>query len=102
MPDITITLTTLISIISVGCAVYFGIKSKKRADDEETVKKAGSVIRLEEKIDTLTKSFSDFATDIKLEIRDMRKNFDDVKTQQAKQEATIESILNRLDKLEGT
>lgn len=101
MPDITITLTTLISIISVGCAVYFGVKSKKRADDEETVKKAGSVIRLEEKIDTLTKSFSDFATDIKLEIRDMRKNFDEVKTQQAKQEATIESILNRLDKLEG-
>lgn len=101
MPDITITLATLISVVSVSAAVFFGIKSKKRADDEDTAKKAETITRLEDKMDSLTKSFSDFATEIKLEIRDMRKNFDEVKAKQIEQETVIKHLTQRIEKLEG-
>lgn len=101
MPDITITLATLISVVSVSAAVFFGIKSKKRADDEDVAKKAETITRLESKMDSLTKDFSDFATDIKLEIRDMRKNFDEVKAKQIEQETTLKHLVQRIEKLEG-
>ncbi len=101
MPDITITLATLISVVSVSAAVFFGIKSKKRADDEDIAKKAETITRLESKMDSLTKDFSDFATDIKLEIRDMRKNFDEVKAKQIEQETTLKHLVQRIEKLEG-
>jgi len=101
MPDITITLTTIISIVSVSFAVFFGVKSKKRADDTDLEKRTENITRLEEKIDNLNKSFSDFAADIKLEIRDMRDRFDEVKTKQIEQQTEIKHIIQRLDKLEG-
>ena len=101
MPDITITLATLISVVSVSFAVFFGIKSKKRAEDEDIAKKAETITRLESKMDSLTKDFSDFATDIKLEIRDMRKNFDEVKAKQIEQETTLKHLVQRIEKLEG-
>lgn len=101
MPELTITITTLISVLSVAFAIFFGLKSKRRADNEEVAKKAESITRLEDKIDTLTKSFSDFTTEIKLEIRDMRKNFDEVKAKQIEQETIIKHIIQRIDKMEG-
>lgn len=101
MPDITITLTTIISIVSVSFAVFFGVKTKKRADDTDLEKRTENITRLEEKIDNLNKSFSDFAADIKLEIRDMRDRFDEVKTKQIEQQTEIKHIIQRLDKLEG-
>lgn len=101
MPDITIALTTLISVVSVSFAVFFGIKSKKRADDSDLEKRTESMTRLEEKIDSLNKSFSDFVTDMKLEIRDMRDGFDKVKTKQIEQQTEIKHIIQRLDKLGG-
>lgn len=101
MPDITITLTTIISIVSVSFAVFFGVKSKKRAEDTDLEKRTENITRLEEKIDNLNKSFSDFAADIKLEIRDMRDRFDEVKTKQIEQQTEIKHIIQRLDKLEG-
>lgn len=101
MPDITITLATIISIVSVSFAVFFGVKNKKRADDTDLEKRTENITRLEEKIDNLNKSFSDFAADIKLEIRDMRDRFDEVKTKQIEQQTEIKHIIQRLDKLEG-
>lgn len=101
MPDITITLTTIISIVSVSFAVFFGVKTKKRAEDTDLEKRTENITRLEEKIDNLNKSFSDFAADIKLEIRDMRDRFDEVKTKQIEQQTEIKHIIQRLDKLEG-
>lgn len=100
MPDITIALTTLISVVSVSFAVFFGIKSKKRADDSEIEKRTENITRLGEKIDNLNKSFSDFTAEIKLEIRDMRDRFDEVKTKQIEQQTEIKNILQRLDKLD--
>ena len=73
--------TYALAVISVSFAVFFGVKSKKRAYDADTAKKAETITRLEDKMDSLTKSLSDFANEIKLEIRDMRKNFDEVKAQ---------------------
>ena len=101
MPDITIALTTLISVVSVSFAVFFGIKSKRRADDEEIVKRTENITKLGEKIDTLTLSFKEFADEIKREIRDMRKNYDEIKTEQIKQQSEIQHIIHRLDKIEG-
>lgn len=101
MPELTITITTLISVLSVSFAIFFGLKSKKRADNEEVAKQAESTTRLEDKIDNLTKSFSDFTTEIKLEIRDMRKNFDEVKSKQIEQETIIKHIIQRIDKMKG-
>ncbi|MBO7732759.1 MAG: hypothetical protein J6S67_09410 [Methanobrevibacter sp.] len=101
MPDITITLATLISVISVSAAVFFGIKSKKRADDEDVTKRAETITRLTEKMDALTKSFNDFATDIKIEIRDMRDSFTKVNNEQIKQATLIEQLEHRIEKLEG-
>jgi len=101
MPDITITLTTLVSVISVSFAVFFGVKSKKRADDEDVAKKAEVIARLDVKMDSLSKNFADFANDIKLQMQDMRKNFDEVQKKQVEQETLIKHILSRLDKLEG-
>lgn len=101
MPDVTITLATLISVVSVSFAVFFGIKSKKRADDEEVSKRTETITRLEVKMDSLTKSFGDFATEIKMEIQDMRKNFDEVKAKQIEQETTLKHLVQRIEKLEG-
>ena len=101
MPDITITLATLIAVISVSAAVFFGIKSKKRADDEDVAKKTETITRLESKMDSLTKNFTDFANDIKLEMRDMRKNFEEVQKKQIEQETTLKHLLDRIQKLEG-
>ena len=101
MPDITITLTTIISVVSVCFAVFFGIKSKKRADDEDVTRRAETITRLSEKMDSLTKSFNDFATDIKIEIRDMRESFARVNNEQIKQATLIEQLEHRVEKLEG-
>lgn len=101
MPDITITLTTLVSVISVSFAVFFGVKSKRRSDDEDVAKKAEVIARLDVKMDSLSKNFADFANDIKLQMQDMRKNFDEVQKKQVEQETLIKHILSRLDKLEG-
>ena len=101
MPDITIALTTLISVVSVSFAVFFGIKSKKRADDEEIIKRTENITKLGEKIDSLNLSFKEFADEIKREIRDMRKNYEDIKTEQIKQQTEIQHILKRLEKIEG-
>ena len=101
MPDITITLATLISVVSVSFAVYFGIKSKKRADDSEVETRTEKLTRLEEKIDALSQNFEKFADEIKKEIRDMRKNYDEIKTEQVKLQTEMKHILQRLDKLEG-
>lgn len=100
MPDITIALTTLISVVSVSFAVFFGIKSKKRADDEEIVKRTENITKLGEKIDNLSDSFSKFCTDIKIEIRDMRNGFDEIKTKQIEQQTEIKHIIERLNKLD--
>lgn len=101
MPDITITLTTLVSVISVSFAVFFGVKSKKRSDDEDVAKKAEVIARLDVKMDSLSKNFTDFANDIKLQMQDMRNNFQEVQKKQVEQETLIKHILSRLDKLEG-
>lgn len=101
MPDITIALTTLISVVSVSAAVFFGVKSKKRADDSEVEARTEKLTRLEEKIDALSNNFEKFAEEIKKEIRDMRKNYDDIKTEQVKLQTEMKHILQRLDKLEG-
>lgn len=101
MPDITITLATLISVVSVSFAVFFGVKSKKRADDEDVAKRAETITRVADNMSALTKSFDSFTTEIKLEIRDMRSNFDTVKTKQIEQEATIKHLVQRIEKLEG-
>ena len=50
MPDVTITLATLISVVSVSFAIFFGIKSKKRADDEDVTKRAETITRLSDKM----------------------------------------------------
>ncbi len=101
MPEITIALTTLISVVSVSFAVFFGIKSKKRADDEEIVKRTENLTTLGEKIDNLSDSFSKFCTDIKIEIRDMRNGFDEIRTKQIEQQSEIKHIISRLEKIEG-
>ena len=101
MPDITITLATLISVVSVSFAVFFGIKSKKRADDEDVAKKAEVIARLDVKMDTLTKNFAEFANDIKLQMQDMRKNFEEVQKKQIEQETTLKHLVQRIEKLEG-
>jgi uncharacterized protein YlxW (UPF0749 family) len=101
MPDITIALTTLISVVSVSFAVFFGVKSKKRADDDEIIKRTENITKLGEKIDSLNLSFKEFADEIKREIRDMRKNYEDIKTEQIKQQTEIQHILKRLEKIEG-
>ena len=101
MPEITIALTTLISVVSVSFAVLFSIKSKKRADDEEIVKRTENITKLGEKIDNLSDSFSKFCTDIKIEIRDMRNGFDEIRKIQIEQQAEIKHIISRLEKIEG-
>ena len=101
MPDITITLATLISVVSVSFAVFFGIKSKKRADDEDVAKKAEIIARLDVKMDSLSKNFADFANDIKLQMQDMRNNFQEVQKKQIEQETTLKHLLSRIEKLEG-
>lgn len=101
MPDITITLATLISVVSVSAAVFFGLKTKKRADDADVTKRAETITRLTEKMDSLTKSFNDFATDIKIEIRDMRDQYSKVSNEQIKQATILEQLEHRIEKLEG-
>lgn len=101
MPDITITLATLISVVSVCTAVYFGIKSKKRADDKDVESRAEKLTRLEEKIDALSLNFKEFADEIKREIRDMRKNYERIESEQIRQQVEIQHIIQRLDKIEG-
>ena len=98
MPDITIALTTLISVVSVSAAVFFGVKSKKRADDSEVEARTEKLTRLEEKIDALSNNFEKFAEEIKKEIRDMRKNYDDIKTEQVKLQTEMKHILQRLER----
>ena len=100
-PDITITRATLISVVSVSFAVFFGVKSKKRADDEDVAKKAEIIARLDVKMDSLSKNFTDFANDIKLQMQDMRNNFQEVQKKQIEQETTLKHLLSRIEKLEG-
>lgn len=101
MPDITITLATLISVVSVCTAVFFSIKSKKRADDKDVETRTEKLTRLEEKIDALSLNFKEFADEIKREIRDMRKNYEEIQKEQIRQQTEIQHIIQRLDKIEG-
>lgn len=61
----TVEITLLISIISVSAAVFFGIKSMKRADVEDIEERAKDNAKIIVKLDNLLQIVSQMQTDIK-------------------------------------
>lgn len=93
----TIGLTTLLTIVSVSAAVYFGIKSSRRNDTKDIEERAANNAKINLKLDTI----SGTVNDIKYDISATRKQVEDIDKRLVITEQSTKAAHHRLDKMEG-
>lgn len=94
----SIEVTLLISVISVSCAVYFGLKNNKRADDKEIEQRATERAETNYKLDEIGRNVND----IKYDISETRKEVRELAERMASVEASTKQAHHRIDRLDKT
>jgi septation ring formation regulator EzrA len=93
----TIEVTVLISVVSVSAAIYFGLKSGRRAqkkdDQQEAVDMTTVVIKLE--------NIGNGINEIKSDLRNMREDVKDLREWKARTEESLKTMWKQLDELKG-
>lgn len=92
----TIEITILISVISVSTAVFFGIKSAKRADVNDIEERAKKNAEINFKLDNLLAIVSSMQEELKLQAA--RLNKDETETEMLS--VRLSSLEKRVERLE--
>ena len=88
---------TLISVISVASAIYFGLKSNRRNDIKDIQEKAERDTRINIKLDDI----SGDVKDVKYDISSVKKKVDDIDKRLIIVEQSTKSAHHRIDRIEG-
>lgn len=93
----TTYITIIISAISVSFAIFFGLKSNKRADNEDIANTASNNAIINMKLDTI----GDNVKEIKTDVAETKKQYIDMDKRLVKVEEATKSAHKRLDNVIG-
>ena len=91
----TVEVALLISVLSCGFSIFFGMKNGKRADSSDVANRVAETTRLEVKIDTILSSMDD----IKSEMKNQRNELNNLSLRLVEVEASAKQAHKRLDEL---
>lgn len=91
----TIEIALLISVLSVGFAIYFGFKSTKRADTTEVEQKAIESATINVKLDTIAGD----VRDIKYDMTAVKKDVQGLTERMIVVEQSTKSAHHRIDEI---
>lgn len=92
----TVDVAILVSIISVSVAIFFGVKSTKRADMQDVKDDTIKLTQIETKIDMIVTN----VFEVKNEISSLRTELNNIKERVTIVEESSKNAHKRLDKLE--
>ena len=92
----TVDVAILVSIISVSVAIFFGVKSTKRADMQDVKDDTIKLTQIETKIDIIVTNMFE----VKNEISSLRTEQNNIKERVTIVEESSKNAHKRLDKLE--
>lgn len=93
----TIEIMSVVTIISVACAVYFGAINAKRNKTQDDKSEATMLTTLNVKQDTMQKSLDE----IRFDVKGIRAESNLMQKQMASLEASCKSAHKRIDRIEG-
>lgn len=93
----TIEIALLISIVSAAFAIYFGIKSSKRADVSDVTKKAEETAIINVKLDQIGGD----VRDIKYDMSTLKRDVQELTERVIVVEQSTKSAHHRIDSIEG-
>ena len=91
----SIEVTLIISIISVSCAVFFGIKNNRRADEKELKERIARDTRTDMKLDEISNNVKE----VKETVKSIQNDVKDHEGRIVKLEASYKAEHKRLDEL---
>lgn len=86
-------ITIVVSVISVSFAIYFGLKSNRRADNQDIANTASNNAIINMKLDTI----GDNVKEIKVDVAETKKQYIDMDKRLVKVEESTKSAHHRLD-----
>lgn len=92
----SIEIATVISIVSVAFAIYFGLKNAKRDDSKDIKDRATADAIVNVKLDNI----SSVVNDIKYDISDTKKQVVEIDKKLVAVEASVKSAHHRIDNME--
>lgn len=90
-----IEIAVLISIVSVGFSVFFGLKNSKRTDTKDIEERVKENTRINMKLDAISNN----TTEIKNEVTEMRKELNSHDNRIVKVEESTKQAHHRIDEL---
>ena len=87
----------LIGAVSGICAIVFGFRSSRRADDRQTREDALSLARIEGKLDSANRGIED----MRVEVRTHGGQIAEMSTRITRCEESVKSAHHRLDEIKG-
>lgn len=90
------TLKTLLTVVSIAIAFYFGIKAANRNNLHDYSNDKSHVARLDAGLEEISRDVKDIKSDM---VR-MRDSINDSNVRQRSTEAQVEHLVKRVDKLE--
>lgn len=93
---ISVEVATVISIISVAFAIYFGFKSTKRDDSKDIRDRATADAIVNVKLDNISSAVND----IKYDISDTKKQVAEIDKKLVAVDASVRSAHHRIDNME--
>ena len=89
----SIELTVLVSVASVSFAIFFGLKSSRRATKADDQKEAADMTMVVVKLENINNGINE----IKSDLRNVRDEVKDLRERLAKAEESLKSAWKRLD-----
>lgn len=94
---LTIEISLLLTVISVGCAVYFGVSAKRRNDKQDTQNDAEERAATNTMVITKLENIADDVKDIKRDYRETRQEVQGLRDRVIAVEQSLKSYHKRLD-----
>lgn len=95
--DVLEFLKLILTVVSVGCAFYFGIRTATRNKEQDDKKDADTLARIDTSLTSVRESLSEIKSDVKGVIAENR----DLRDKIIAVESSCKSAHHRIDKLEG-
>ena len=98
----SIELTVLISVVSVSFAIFFGLKSARRADKADDQKETADMTTVAVRLETIRDGVNEIKSEMKSlrdELKSLRDEVRDVREQAAKTQESLKSAWNRINEL---
>lgn len=92
----TVEVALIISVLSCGFSIFFGMKNNKRSDSTDVANRVAEITRLEVKIDSLLLSMDEF----KSELKNQRTEINNITKELVELKASAKQAHKRIDSLE--